>query len=1284
MARYRLFTIVACLAIGGCGGGGSPTSPPPPPPAPPAQPPPPPPPEIVFAQVEDAGLDRPYRLETDGLTAAERLSGGIAAGDIDGDGDVDLYVVGGDLDPNSLYENQGDGTFLDTTEEATPVITHKGSGPAFGDIDGDGDLDLFLGAVDGSGYYMLENRDGAFFDETSGSGIELTASHTVSATFFDYDSDGHLDLFLAHWGVSRESGDDTETVWRNRGDGTFGSAGIDTGIAAHIIEGDTDTTFTLNLGDIDGDGDGDLLMTADRGRSQVFLNNGDGSFARTTDPDVIVDQAGSGAVLADYDNDGDLDWFVSSNYSLDITDGDRIGNRLYRNTGAGEFEDATDAANVADGGWGWGTCAADFDNDGNLDIFQVNGWGEELGKDFGDDPVRLFYSQGDGTFEERAADFGLDDAGQGRGVACFDAERDGDIDIVLTNASADHIVYYRNDTDNDHHYLGVKVKALGGNTFGVGALVEARTSDGVQIRTVGGGNNYASHDPLEAHFGLGDATTADIRVVWPDGEVSRENDVAADQIVTLEQPLPRLRLGVRQGRGTGFYTEGDAVEIEALQPISGYYFSHWSSSGGGAFQDAFSTSTTFVMPADSVTITANYVPGVPPDEDFSVARRWNEALLQSIRNDFARPVVHARNLFHVSAAMYDVWAAYGDLAVPWLLGRARAGETCAFDAAALAVPDDPEALRTAREEAMSFAAYRLIAHRFTRAPVSGNRRITRDIDALMGYLARRLDFDADNDSADYGSGSPGALGNHVAECYIDFGMADGANEAADYANTAYMPLNPPLEPHLPGNPDIVDLNRWQPLSLREFIDQSGNAVTGTIEHLGPEWGQVVPFALSETDLMRYQRPGETFDYWVYHDPGPPPTIDGSLSDNYKWNHALVAIWSSHLDPDGADGAECEEGSTESGCRGAQRIDISPASLGNIGTESYPTAFEDYPAFYKDEGGDPGTGYDVNPATGRTLRAANGAAGGLRPGAGGVLGRRSRLRDTARTLVRHSERGQRSPPARTPIRGQRARTHGAGMGHQGLFHDGRRHARRGHRGLGHQGMVRLHPADFGDQGDGGPGAEQRPEPGLLRHRRHSALRWVCRTRGSGRRPRGRRRRTRRQDQAAGLARAGLHRRSPGGRGRRRLDPCGELVAVSAAQLRHAAFRGLRLGTLDLFPNGRGITDPADGRRLLSRRHEQLRNRRQPVPGVRRGAERGHGPAVGDVPGRLRPDQPVAHLGRHSSARRRHSRPPDRPKTRSRRVRSGVGLLQRDGGALTIAGPPAAQETSCNIEIPAPGQ
>ena len=898
------------------------------------------------------------------MSVPERFSGGIAAGDYDGDGDVDLYVVGGDLDPNSLYENQGDGTFVDTTEEMTPVVTHKGSGPAFGDIDGDGDLDLFLGAVEGDRYYLLENREGAFFDETSGSGIALGASNTVSATFFDYDSDGYLDLFLSHWGADRDPGEDTETVWRNRGDGTFVSASIETGIAAGLLEGATDRTFAANLGDMDGDGDGDLLMTADGATSQVFLNNGDGTFAKATDRDVIVDQAGSGAALADFDNDGDLDWFVSSNYNLDAAGGDRIGNRLYRNVGSGRFEDATASAGVADGGWGWGACAADFDNDGNLDFFQANGWGEEAGKNYRNDAVRLFYSRGDGTFEERAADFGLTDSGQGRGVACFDAERDGDIDIVVTNASADHIAYYRNDTENDNHYLTVKVTALGANTSGIGALIEARTTDGVQIRTVGGTNNYASHDPFEAHFGLGDETTVDLRVVWPDGEVSRENDVAADQLVTLEQPQPQLRLGVRQGRGAGFYAEGEAVEIQALQAVAGYHFSHWSSSGGGTFADVFSAETTFAMPADSVSVTAHYLPGASPDDAVSVARRWNEALLQSIRNDFARPVVHARNLFHVSAAMYDTWAAYATTEAPWLLGRTKVGGTCEFDPASFAIPNNPKALEAAREEALSFAAYRLIQHRFRRAPVSGQRRIARDIDALMGYLARRLGFDGENDSADYASGSPGALGNHVAQCYINFGLADGANEANDYANTAYMPANPPLEPHLPGNPDIIDLNRWQPLALREFIDQAGNAVTGTIEHLGPEWGSVVPFALSAADLALYRRAGETFDYWVYHDPGPPPTIDGSLSDNYKWNHSLVSIWSSHLDPDGPDDADCEQGSTDPLCRGAQRIDISPASLGNIAVETYPTAFEDYPAFFDtNQGGDPGAGYDRNPVTG---------------------------------------------------------------------------------------------------------------------------------------------------------------------------------------------------------------------------------------------------------------------------------------------------------------------------------
>ena len=207
-------------------------------------------------------------------------------------------------------------------------------------------------------------------------------------------------------------------------------------------------------------------------------------------------------------------------------------------------------------------------------------------------------------------------------------------------------------------------------------------------------------------------------------------------------------------------------------------------------------------------------------------------------------------------------------------------------------------IEEARSQAMSFAAYRIIRHRFRLSPRAS--LIRRDADALLGALG----YDPDGDDRTT------AFGNGIAQCYIDFGLVDGANEADDYANVSYEPVNPPLEPGKPGNPDIVDLNRWQPLQLEAFIDQAGNPVTEDPEFLSPEWGIVVPFALAEADRTVYRR--DDFDYWVYHDPGMPPTIDGTLGDDYRWSHALVAIWSSHLDP--ADGAT---------------MDISPASLGHI-------------------------------------------------------------------------------------------------------------------------------------------------------------------------------------------------------------------------------------------------------------------------------------------------------------------------------------------------------------------
>ena len=536
----RILFALGIAALAACGGGGNPA------PTPPTTNPPSTSndPVIAFTDAtQSSGLSRTWGVTSDELSYNEEFASGIAAADYDADGDIDLYVTGGELEVNHLYQNQGDGSFAEVGASLGVDVLHRGSGPNFSDYDGDGDLDLFVGSIKGDPYFLMENRDGQFVDVTLVSGIDVTVANTVSATFSDYDNDGDLDLFLSHWGAPRQA--DTETLWRNNGDSTFSSASIESGIAQVLIEPaegtglEVDRTFTPNLSDIDNDGDDDLLMAADLDASQVFINNGDATFTRVTDREVIIDQAGMGAAVGDYDNDGDMDWFVTSIAREDVL----FGNRLYRNVGSGVFEDATDEAGVARGGWGWGACFADFDNDGNLDLFHVNGWrgtvGPNLGRGgsdaFRDDQIRFFHAQGDGTFQRRDTSAGLTDKGQGRGVACFDAERDGDIDIVVTNNDEDQLLYYRNDSTNDNHYLGIQLIGTGLNTRGIGAWIMVTTSLGTQVREVRAGNNFVSQNPPEVHIGLGTATSADVVVTWPEGSETSMSAVAVDQLLTIEQ-----------------------------------------------------------------------------------------------------------------------------------------------------------------------------------------------------------------------------------------------------------------------------------------------------------------------------------------------------------------------------------------------------------------------------------------------------------------------------------------------------------------------------------------------------------------------------------------------------------------------------------------------------------------------------------------------------------------------------------------------------------------------------
>ena len=323
----------------------------------------------------------------------------------------------------------------------------------------------------------------------------------------------------------------------------------------------------------------------------------------------------------------------------------------------------------------------------------------------------------------------------------------------------------------------------------------------------------------------------------------------------------------------------------------------------------------------------------------SVARRWNDALLDAIRVDLARPTVQARNLFHFAVAVYDSWAAYDDVAETYMLGKTRWGFSCPFTG--MPVPPD---LQAAREETMSYAAYRLLRYRFQNSPGA--------ITSLPRFdlLFAELGYDPLVTSTDYSAGSPAALGNYIAQSIIDYGLQDGSNEQNSYAYQHYAPVNPPLIVALPGDYTLIDPNRWQPLTVTIFIDQNGNVIPGsTPKFLTPEWGAVIPFALTTNDLTTHSRGG--YNYQVYHDPGPPPALDtldasGASSTLYKWGFELVTVWSSHLKSSDV-----------------AMVDISPASVGN--NPALPQTQAAIPGFYDLlEGGDTGTGRPLNPRTGQ--------------------------------------------------------------------------------------------------------------------------------------------------------------------------------------------------------------------------------------------------------------------------------------------------------------------------------
>lgn len=539
----------------------------------------------LFSDVTEAmGLDHVRAVNDETWNAALFLmnvnAGEVAAGDIDGDCFPDLLFGLGNTRSAILYKNRGGQKFEALPDEWMSALPRLGNFPPdafseegldksrvtynrphlenalFVDVNGDGWLDIFSGSVlVGQPQIYLNSGYGKFAPQRFVGGFDEFSS-TLSASFGDIDGDGDLDAFLSHWSQEKNF---QNHLWKNDGYGRFYPFDRQAGI--FYAYRDRDFTFTPNFVDIDDDGREDLLVAGDFGESKVFRNVDGYALENVTDPFVITDQNGMGAAIGDYDNDGDLDWFVTSIWvdpdrEVKLTHGwGTSGNRLYQNQGDGRFVDVTDAAGVREGYWGWGACMADFDNDGHLDIFHTNGYsytGNEdkrvLGRyftegffdEFEQDPSRLFMSDGKGEFKESSRAMGIDHTGHGRGITCFDYDRDGDMDILIANYVGAPTLYRNNSVErgSQHHYLTVKLVGKGGNSEGIGAKVYVTTGGRTQMRQMRFSNNFNSQNPVEVHFGLAQAATIDeLKIVWPGHE--RETvlqNVAVDQYLVVRHP----------------------------------------------------------------------------------------------------------------------------------------------------------------------------------------------------------------------------------------------------------------------------------------------------------------------------------------------------------------------------------------------------------------------------------------------------------------------------------------------------------------------------------------------------------------------------------------------------------------------------------------------------------------------------------------------------------------------------------------------------------------------------
>jgi hypothetical protein len=494
----------------------------------------------------------------------ETFGSGVAWIDYDNDGFQDLYFVNGAPGTaNALYHNNRNGTFADVTRQAGVGATGTGktvykTGVAVGDYDNDGYLDLYVTAY-GPNILFKNNRNGTFSDVTEAAGVAGGANEWSTSTgFLDFDRDGLLDLYVVNYldyrlsenpycGLRKEGyrlyclptifDGVPDRLFRNNGNGTFTDVSKQAGIANPAGKG-----LGITVCDYDRDGDTDIYIANDMVRNFLYRNNGDGTFLDVAyGAGVGFDgngkpQAGMGVDCGDYDRNGYPDLFVT-NFSEEL-------NTLYENRGDGIFEDVTIKAGLKSGfvPLGFGTKLFDFDNDGDLDLQVTNGHVIDNIKlvqpNLTHAQKDLLYENVGGRFEDVSARGGpglhAERVGRGLGVADFD--NDGRLDVAITSVGR-RPVLLKNLGERAGNWLLIRAEGTKSNRFGLGATVRIETESGTEVREITNVASYQSANDIRLHVGVGATKVVRrLEVLWPSGTKQELRDVPVNQILVIKEP----------------------------------------------------------------------------------------------------------------------------------------------------------------------------------------------------------------------------------------------------------------------------------------------------------------------------------------------------------------------------------------------------------------------------------------------------------------------------------------------------------------------------------------------------------------------------------------------------------------------------------------------------------------------------------------------------------------------------------------------------------------------------